>query len=343
MATLALYNILRRNLHVPSQSARECKDNTAVPSNHSVPTTQSTTSILPSLFSPIDTNQAPWKNLYQSKKDALVFSLLTMIVLIPAFLWTANFSPWWENLFAKLAALYTNPNSKSPTFWTLPMQRSMCVLFSHLSWVTLGSILLRFLPRPQKFFENTWYTLQYKQAKQQPPEENQHQQDYESLSPPQWVWWTIGGYYISSWVFNMADLVNQWLLPISLLTQGLVVEDSIVNQLVNPEGNDWMALIVGCIAPCIVAPWWEEILYRGFLLPALMLWMAPFQNTYAWAVFWNGVVFALHHMSLVTCLPLAVLGWTWNILYAKSGNLVATILVHAMWNARIFLGSWFGL
>jgi membrane protease YdiL (CAAX protease family) len=43
--------------------------------------------------------------------------------------------------------------------------------------------------------------------------------------------------------------------------------------MINPEDNDIAALAVGAIAPCVCAPWWEEVLYRGFMLPALTLFM----------------------------------------------------------------------
>ena len=38
-------------------------------------------------------------------------------------------------------------------------------------------------------------------------------------------------------------------------------------------------------------------------------------------------------------LPLFALGLTWSTLYVLSGNLFVTILVHTLWNARVFLGS----
>ena len=42
-------------------------------------------------------------------------------------------------------------------------------------------------------------------------------------------------------------------------------------------------------------------------------------------------------------LPLAVLGLTWALLYVYSGNLLVTMIVHSMWNARVFLGSLLGV
>ena len=85
--------------------------------------------------------------------------------------------------------------------------------------------------------------------------------------------------------------------------------ESVVSQLVNPEHNDWLASAVGYIAPCVTAPVWEEVLYRGFLLPALQ----PIVGFWG-AVFIQGIVFSAHHMSATAAIPLTVLGWLWAIL-----------------------------
>jgi membrane protease YdiL (CAAX protease family) len=140
---------------------------------------------------------------------------------------------------------------------------------------------------------------------------------------------------VSSWFFNVADFANQYILPIQILQDA---QESIVSQLVNPEHNDILASIVGYVAPCVTAPWWEELLYRGFCLPAFSQLMG-----YKWAVFWQGIVFSAHHMSWTGALPLAVLGWTWAVVYTKSRNLSIVVLIHMMWNSRVFLGSWLGL
>ena len=56
-----------------------------------------------------------------------------------------------------------------------------------------------------------------------------------------------------------------------------------------------------------------------------------------------GGMFAAHHMSWTTMLPLTTLGLTWAMIYVLSRNLLITVLIHAMWNSRVFLGSLLGL
>ena len=91
---------------------------------------------------------------------------------------------------------------------------------------------------------------------------------------------------------------------------------------------------VGSVAPCLTAPLFEEILYRGFLLPALTRFLPI-----AYALPLNALLFGLHHHALPALLPLSALGLLWGVLYLQSGNLLVCILIHALWNARIFLIS----
>ena len=320
IASLGAYQYFRRQ---PIKDADEVKSGEITIESASKLTTSTSRApwenifTLPHLLSTPRLKDVPWKNIYQSKYSRIT-SFLAMCALVQAYFWTGRLSVWWEDTFYVLANYFPI---------TVAMHRALCVLFGHLSWIFMGGTILRAIPRPQSFFKQTWYSQFF--AK------DTNNGDKQSTIRSQWVWWTIGGYFVSSWFFNIADFVNQYILPISILEQA---QESVVSQLINPEFNDWAASAVGYIAPCITAPWWEEVLYRGFLLPALVL-----QMKYKWAILWSGIIFSVHHMSPTACIPLAVLGWTWNILYAKSGNLLTTILVHAMWNSRIFLGSWLGL
>jgi len=86
------------------------------------------------------------------------------------------------------------------------------------------------------------------------------------------VWWAIGGYFVSTLCFNISDVLNQLILPSRVFDD---VGEGVVAQLINPEMNDFLASLVGYIAPCLSAPIWEELLYRGYMLPALCLFV-PF-------------------------------------------------------------------
>lgn len=265
---------------------------------------------------------------------------------------TGRFSIFWEDF------LYGAAGAGFPM--TIPMHRSLVVLAGHLTWIVVGGLILGLVPRPQPFFgggyeiveneavepkeEKSTNTLSIKDRiinKLRSSKKNnvvrklREHRWFTSTWNTYWVWWAVGGYFVSSWFFNLADFCNQMLLPHSLFDSAA---EGVVSQLINPEHNELLASFVGCLAPCWTAPWWEEILYRGFMLPALCL-----QLPYWFAVWASGVIFSIHHVSATGAIPLMVLGWTWAGLYTKSGNLLVTILVHAMWNSRVFLGNWLGL
>eukprot|EP00536_Pseudo-nitzschia_multiseries_P005440 jgi/Psemu1/254504/estExt_Genewise1Plus.C_1010132 len=296
-------------------------------------TTAIKASYLPDLWSAPHPRNMPWKSIWKSRYSK-TSSLLALTVLSRAYFLTGQVSLFWEDFLYGMA--------RHCEWMTIGMHRSLSVLLGHLSWVAMGAVILRVIPRPQPYFQepvSQWFTSFYKAASTTLTPGQLLSADTTQAPHPQWIWWAIGGYFVSSWLFNVVDLVNSYVFPLSVLEQA--EESSVVAKLVNPEGQDVLASLVGFIAPCLTAPWWEEILYRGFLLPTLVL-SVPNRN-YWWATFLSGILFSVHHQSELAFLPLCVLGWIWAIVYTKSKNLWTTILIHSMWNSRIFLGSWFGL
>ena len=261
-------------------------------------------------------------------------STVACMLLVQTYFFTGRFSFFWED------TLYAMAGVGFPL--TVAMHRSLCVLLGHLTWVAAGSAILRAVVRPKFFGKgNTWYrqnaVSSVAVADGADTSVNSTKAVPRRRRNNNWIWWVIGGYSVSAWFFNVADFVNLYALPSQVL-EDAIMQEGVVTQLINPENNDFLASLVGYIAPCLSAPWWEEILYRGFFFPALSLYMP------VWAsVLISGIVFSAHHLSLTAALPLAVLGWTWSGLYMASDNLWTTILVHALWNTRVFLSSWLGL
>ena len=220
-------------------------------------------------------------------------SLVVFLMLTYTYFHTGQFSLWCERFLYELAGVGVP--------LTVAMQRSLVVLLGHLGWVVAGSAILRFALRPQPFFGGGWVrpklierirpffqrrTMAVKGRRQKQPADVKW---YTNKWDTYWLWWTIGGYFVSSWVFNIADFVNQCVLPAAIFE---AQPEGVVSQLINPENNDVAASIVGYIAPCISAPWWEEVLYRGFMLPALCLHFGYWPAVYA-----SGIIFSAHHMS----------------------------------------------
>jgi membrane protease YdiL (CAAX protease family) len=92
--------------------------------------------------------------------------------------------------------------------------------------------------------------------------------------------------------------------------------------------------VVRIVSAAVIAPFAEEVLYRGFLQQSLY----KFMPTWC-AVLVSAAGFSLVHASKHYKFPIAqfllglVLGW----LYAVTGNLLPPVLMHGLWNAALFL------
>lgn len=82
----------------------------------------------------------------------------------------------------------------------------------------------------------------------------------------------------------------------------------------------------------MAAPIWEELMFRGFLLPSLGRYLpAPA------AVAATSLIFALVHFSREGLLPLLLLGCVFGGAYAASRNLLAPIALHSLWNVCLLV------
>ncbi len=95
---------------------------------------------------------------------------------------------------------------------------------------------------------------------------------------------------------------------------------------------DPRALACFAVTAIVLAPLFEETLFRGVLLPVL-------GNRWGGgaAVLISAAVFALAHLSLSELVPLFVLGIGLGWLRWRSGRLGASVLMHALWNSLTFL------
>ena len=148
-----------------------------------------------------------------------------------------------------------------------------------------------------------------------------------------WLWPVLGGYAASLAMFNLVEPINQALLPhLAFAAEGPVAK------LANPADKSAVALLIAAITPCVGAPLYEELQSRAFLLQAMTA-VLPLRG----ALLASGVLFGAQHMQVGLLLPLSVTGFVWGVLYVGSGNLLVPILIHALWNTRVFLGSYLGL
>jgi membrane protease YdiL (CAAX protease family) len=103
----------------------------------------------------------------------------------------------------------------------------------------------------------------------------------------------------------------------------------------------WSERLILAGITLVLAPLCEEVLFRGVLYSALK------QTGWPVFAFWTtAVVFALVHFHVETFLPLLLLACLLNVLYDRTGNLLACIAAHSVFNAVnlgmiVVLQHWF--
>jgi len=96
--------------------------------------------------------------------------------------------------------------------------------------------------------------------------------------------------------------------------------------------SDVWALLSFAFTAVVLAPFFEETLFRGVLLPVVGRQLgAPA------AVVISALVFAIAHLSLAELVPLSVLGVGLGLLRWQTGRLGACVCLHALWNGLTFL------
>lgn len=140
-----------------------------------------------------------------------------------------------------------------------------------------------------------------------------------------WFLWGIGGYFVALPLMIGVSLLNQQ------IWQGQGGSNPLL-QIVLEEG-DRLALGIFLFTAAVAAPFFEEILFRGFLLPSLTRYMPVWG-----AIALSSLLFAIAHLSLSEVLPLTVLGAILGIVYTRSRTLLAPMLLHSLWNSATMVG-----
>ena len=139
-----------------------------------------------------------------------------------------------------------------------------------------------------------------------------------------WFFWGLGGYFLALPMVILISLINQQ------LWQGQGGSNPILPIALN--GQDGLALALFFVTASIAAPVFEEVMFRGFLLPSLTKYM-PIWG----AIIVSGFLFAIAHLNISEVLPLAVLGIILGAVYTRSRNLLSSILLHSLWNSGTLL------
>jgi uncharacterized protein len=90
-------------------------------------------------------------------------------------------------------------------------------------------------------------------------------------------------------------------------------------------------IVLGAVA-IVLAPLGEEVLFRGILFPTIKRYGFP-----RIALWGTSLLFAAIHLNLLTFVPLFLFAMLLALLYQHTGNLLAPITAHAMFNVLNFV------
>jgi membrane protease YdiL (CAAX protease family) len=96
--------------------------------------------------------------------------------------------------------------------------------------------------------------------------------------------------------------------------------------------NDLVSICFYVVVVSFVAPVWEEMIFRGFLLPSFTRYFRIDV-----AILFSSLIFALAHFSMERLIPLTFLGMLMCVVYIRSKNILAPIILHSLWNAFAFV------
>ena len=126
-------------------------------------------------------------------------------------------------------------------------------------------------------------------------------------------------------------------LPIVALSGWLVEQlwpnaggsNPLLEEVLNGRSN--LALLLLAFTATVLAPLFEELLFRGVLLPVVgARWGV------AAGIGVSALVFALAHLSLSEAPPLLALGLGLGWLRWSTGRLLSTVVMHGLWNGLTF-------
>jgi uncharacterized protein len=147
------------------------------------------------------------------------------------------------------------------------------------------------------------------------------QENWFQVDPQKpWLAWGWGGYFAAFPMVVGVSFVNQ------MVWQGHGGSNPILS--IASQNQDPAALLLIFVTAAIAAPFYEETLFRGFLLPSLTRYMPTWG-----AILLSSFLFAIVHLSLSEVLPLMALAIVLGVVYTRTQNLLASMLLHSLWNS----------
>jgi uncharacterized protein len=139
-----------------------------------------------------------------------------------------------------------------------------------------------------------------------------------------WILWGVGGYLVATPIVIVVSLLNEQ------IWKGQGGSNPILQIVL--EGKDSIALLLFFLTAAVAAPLFEEFLFRGFLLPSLTRYMPVWGS-----IGLSGLLFGVAHLSFSEIIPLTTLGIILGVVYTRTRNLLAPMLLHSLWNSTTLI------
>ncbi|BAF19630.1 uncharacterized protein [Oryza sativa Japonica Group] len=153
--------------------------------------------------------------------------------------------------------------------------------------------------------------------------------------PPGWFEFNLKGRWyldvaLGCLLFPLVNFLSHININLIPMSSGPVPGVSSVEQSI--VARDPVAMVLYAVVVTVCAPIWEEIVFRGFLLPSLTRYMPL-----PWSILVSAAAFALAHFNAQRVMPLVFLGVVMGGVFARSRNLLASMVLHSLWNGFVFL------
>lgn len=104
------------------------------------------------------------------------------------------------------------------------------------------------------------------------------------------------------------------------------------------EGASLGLFLIAMAAGCVLAPFAEELFFRGYVFQTFARRYHP-----AWAYLFSAGLFAVVHANLAAAVPIFVLGLMLAYIFQQSGSIVPGVIAHGVNNAISFWLLYTGL
>ena len=144
----------------------------------------------------------------------------------------------------------------------------------------------------------------------------------------------------SSFKVSIINGIKGWLtivpfvLLVSLIMNSLIDNQNGSNPLLEIVLNNknYFSFVILFVTTTLLAPFFEEIIFRGILLPTISR-----DFGIIWGIIISAFIFALAHLSIGEMPPLFVLGIGLGVTRMASGSLLSSVIMHSLWNGLTFL------